>query len=172
MQFVKAIYKLHKACNVLFDFLLLRYRRHSLRCSARYCWDGQRFCSDGGMMRRQWRFEKFVQLHQIAGDVDERRNDHAPMHQVQHHQQQERLVRGLALGASVQVGSGARLREVKCLMVGVRSSMVFQNIRPIRQPWQQRVFSPSRAVFSAGLQSPARGIRAANQGNPFAAENP
>lgn len=42
--------------------------------------------------------EQLVQLHQIAGDVDERRSDDAAMHQVQHRQQQERLVRRLAFG--------------------------------------------------------------------------
>lgn len=42
--------------------------------------------------------EQLVQLHQIAADVDERRCDYAPMHQVQHRQEQQRLVRRLALG--------------------------------------------------------------------------
>jgi hypothetical protein len=36
--------------------------------------------------------EQLVQLHQIAADGNERRGDNAPMHQVQHRQQQERLV--------------------------------------------------------------------------------
>lgn len=38
--------------------------------------------------------EQLVQFHQVAGDVDERRGDDAAMHQVEHRQQQERLVRG------------------------------------------------------------------------------
>lgn len=42
--------------------------------------------------------EQFVQLQQIAGDVDKRRVDHSAMHQVQHRQQQDRLMRGLAFG--------------------------------------------------------------------------
>jgi len=42
--------------------------------------------------------EQLVQFHQIAGHGDERRSNNAAMHQVQHRQQQERLVRGLALG--------------------------------------------------------------------------
>jgi len=42
--------------------------------------------------------EQLVQFHQIAADIHERRGDDAPMHQVQHRKQQERLVRRLAFG--------------------------------------------------------------------------
>ena len=42
--------------------------------------------------------EQLVQLHQIAGHGDERRGDDAAMHQIQHRQQQERLVWSLAFG--------------------------------------------------------------------------
>ena len=37
--------------------------------------------------------EQLVQFHQIAGHGDERRGDDAPVHQIHHRQQQERLVR-------------------------------------------------------------------------------
>ena len=42
--------------------------------------------------------EQLIQFHQIAADGNERRCYDATMHQVQHRHQQERLVRGLALG--------------------------------------------------------------------------
>ena len=50
--------------------------------------------------------EQLVQFHQVSGDVDERRGDYAPVHQVQHRQQQEWLVRGLALGGVGRLGRG------------------------------------------------------------------
>lgn len=43
--------------------------------------------------------EQLVQLHQIAADGDEWCDDDATMHKVQHRQEQQRLVRGLALGS-------------------------------------------------------------------------
>lgn len=42
--------------------------------------------------------EQLVQLHQIATDGDERRSDDTAMNQIQHRQEQQRLVRRLALG--------------------------------------------------------------------------
>lgn len=42
--------------------------------------------------------EQLVQFHQIGGDGDERRGDDATMHQVQHRQEQQRLMGCLALG--------------------------------------------------------------------------
>jgi len=47
--------------------------------------------------------KQLVQLHQFAADIHERRGDDAPMHRIQHRQQQERLVRGLEFGG---IGKG------------------------------------------------------------------
>lgn len=50
--------------------------------------------------------EQLVQFDQVAGDGDERRVDDPAMHQVQHRQQQERLVRGAISGGFAPDGAG------------------------------------------------------------------
>lgn len=82
------------------------------------------------VMRRIVHFQKFsllqtscpvdAQVPETVPGQDERRErrcDDAPKHQVQHRQQQDRLVRGLAFGG---VGPG-RAGGAKCLMEVLRS---------------------------------------------------
>jgi hypothetical protein len=93
------------------------YNRHSFRCSARYS-------RAEGDDPSPVEVAQLVQLHQIAAGGNEWRCDDAAMHQIQHRQQQERLVRRLArLVASVQVAPEARLREARCLLEVVSEVM-------------------------------------------------
>lgn len=51
--------------------------------------------------------EQLVQFHQVAADGDERGGDDAAMHQVQKHQEQQRLVWRLAFGGLAPDRAGA-----------------------------------------------------------------
>lgn len=83
--------------------------------------------------------KQLVQFHQIVAHGDERCDDDAAMHQVQHRQEQQRLVRRLV--ASVQTAPGAREREVKSLRE-VANSVMGVYYFGSRSPWKLGRLTP------------------------------
>ena len=62
--------------------------------------------------------EELVQFHQVAGGGDERRGDDSAVHQIQHRQQQKRLVRSLALGGIGPSRAGGAVERGESFDVG------------------------------------------------------
>lgn len=71
--------------------------------------------------------EQIVQLHQVAGNGYEWRGNHAAMHQVQHRQQQDRLVRGLVFGGFGPDRAGGAIEVGELFYGSVEIGPVFKD---------------------------------------------